>query len=121
MDANENNQAALKVSRDARSSAFGRNLRIVMDERSLSLKAVAEICAVNSSVVSGWLAGKSPTNLLAVQRLSKALGISFEWLLTESDNHPGTRNLRLQDLFEEQDVGMSGIFKIEAKRLTRRE
>ena len=121
MDANENKQGTLNVARDVRASAFGRNLRIVMDERSLSLKAVAEICAVNSSVVSGWLSGKSPNNLLAVQRLSKALGLSFEWLLTESDNHPGARNLSLQDLFEEHDVGMSGIFKIEAKKLTRRD
>jgi hypothetical protein len=53
--------------------------------------------------------------------LSKALGLSFEWLLTESDNHPGARNLSLQDLFEEHDLGMSGIFKIEAKKLTRRD
>jgi transcriptional regulator with XRE-family HTH domain len=106
--------------REKDKSPFSGNLRLILDERKLTGKAAAEICGVAPSVVADWLAGGMPTNPLALQRLAVALKVSFEWLLTGTTTSAEGRELTVAELFEEQDVGLSGIFKIEAKRLVKR-
>lgn len=78
-----------------------------MAECHWSPKATPEICAVNSPVVLGWP---------AVHRLNKTLGLGFEGLITESDNHPGNGNRSLQKLFQDQSCSLSRIFKSAIKR-----
>jgi len=99
---------------------FAANLAQVLKERQLTGKAAAEICGVAPSVIADWLGGGAPANPLAVQRLATALQVSFEWLLTGTMTSVPAGSVSLAELFEEHEVGLSGIFKIEAKRLVRR-
>jgi transcriptional regulator with XRE-family HTH domain len=99
---------------------FAKNLAHILKERQLTAKAAAEICGVAPSVIADWLGGGAPANPLAVQKLATALQVSFEWLLTGTTTSVAAPNISLTELFEEHDVGLNGIFKIEAKRLVRR-
>ena len=113
-------QTAAEKPRPKEVSPFGANLRRVLEERQLTGKAAAEICGVAPSVIADWLAGGMPTNLMAVQKLAIALKVNFEWLLTGRTSSVEQRDLSMTELFEEHDVGLNGIFKIEAKRLVRK-
>lgn len=92
-----------------------------MHERGLNIKTIAEIAGVNHSVVMNWLNGGVPANPLAVQRLARALSLDFETLLTGTSTKLSPKEMSLSQIFNEQvDPAFSGIFKIEAKRLTRK-
>lgn len=99
---------------------FAKNLQKVLRERGLTLRAAAEIAGVNQSVISSWTAGSQPADLLAVQKLSQGLGVDFEWLLTGNSSQITPQALALTQIFEEEDA-FSGIFRLEAKRLIRKE
>jgi len=99
---------------------FAANLAHVLKERKLTAKAAAEICGVAPSVIADWLGGGAPANPLAVQKLATALQVSFEWLLTGTTTSVPAANVSLTELFEEQDAGLSGLYRIEAKGLVRR-
>lgn len=94
---------------------FGRILKKFMDERRLTVRAVAEMAGVRSSVVQGWCDGSNPHDLLAVERLAKALGVGFKQLLlggTEASAAPDglSENFDRQDLFD-------GVCQVTIKRL----
>jgi transcriptional regulator with XRE-family HTH domain len=92
-----------------------------MQERSLSQRAVAEMCGVQVSVVNGWTAGALPADPQAVLRLCKALGLDFQQMLTGEFSNFAPKDLKMEDLFETQtEPAFSGLFQIEAKRLRRR-
>ena len=89
-----------------------------MQERSLTLKAIAEMADVRTSVVQGWLSGANPHDLHAVSKLSVALGISFKALLlgeTEAIGKAGA----VTDLFEEKEL-FDGLCKVTIKRMVPR-
>lgn len=100
-------------------SLFAKNLGNILRERQLSLRAAAKMAGVSPSVVSGWSAGAQPTNVLAVHRLAKALGVSFEWLLTGEHSSETITTFNWSEFFEEE-AAFSGIYRFEAKKLTRK-
>ncbi len=103
------------------SSAFAANLKKVLKERGLSQRAAAEICGVNATSITDWLAGMAPRDLSAVLRLCQAIKVDFQWLLTGQHSEVRLEDLSLNEIFEiEHDPAFSGMFVIEAKRLKRR-
>ena len=100
---------------------FAQNLVRVMRERSLSQRAVAEMCGVQVSVVNGWTAGALPGDPQTVLRLCKALGLDFQQMLTGEVSNFSPKDLKLNDLFDmEADPAFTGLFQIAATRLKRR-
>lgn len=78
-----------KPARKKIQSPFAKNLKLILTERGISQKAAAEIANVTPATLNDWLAGSVPNDHIAVQRLCRALGCSFEWLLTGSDDLAG--------------------------------
>lgn len=102
-------------------SPFARNLKAVLAERGVSQKMAAELAGVSAPTVNDWLAGSQPTDALAVQKLCRALKISFEWALTGATSQVTGSDATLAEIFDVHDEPtFSGIFKIEAKRLKKR-
>ncbi|MEK6627204.1 MAG: helix-turn-helix transcriptional regulator [Bdellovibrionota bacterium] len=100
-------------------SPFAKNLKAILAERGISQTAAASIAGVSPPTVNDWLhASAAPNNLIAVQKLCRAMNCDFEWLLTGSQSKVDLKEIALTELFEsEPDPSFSGIFQIEAKRL----
>ncbi len=84
-----------------------------MDERNLTVRAVAEMAGVTGSVVQSWISKAVPHDLEAVARLAKALNVGFKEILLgepESDESP-------EMMFDAQDW-FEGICKVKIQRLT---
>lgn len=76
---------------------FGLILRKIMDDRGLTVRNIAEMAEVNSSVVQSWIGKANPHDLEAVSRLAKSLNIGFkELLLGEPENTTQTINENFQ-------------------------
>lgn len=102
-------------------SPFGKNLKAVMTERSLSVRGIAEIAGVGPSVVHDWLSGTNPHDYYAVSKIAHSLKVDFQWLLTGAHSQVNLKNLSLSEIFDVQpDPSFSGIFILEAKRLKKR-
>lgn len=86
-----------------------------MEERDLSIGAIAEMAGVSRSVVQSWTSKANPHDLQAVAKLAKALDMGFkELLLGESDQR--VTDISAKDLFDEQDF-FDGICRIKIQRL----
>jgi len=110
-----------KSTRKRTETPFGKNLKATLDERGISQRGAAEIMAVSVSVVNDWLNGAAPNDVLAVQKLCKALSCDFEWLLAGNKEHVDPKKLSLQEIFEIQDEpDFSGVWEISARRLKRK-
>ena len=81
MKDSETKQKAAKKKQGTDSLTFGKRLRGIMDERGLTVRAVAEISNVSGSVVQSWISKANPHDLEAVSRLAKALNVGFKTLL----------------------------------------
>lgn len=104
-----------KVTRNQGTDAlpFARILAQLMKDRRLTIKAVAELAGVRTSVVQNWLSGAVPHDLFAVNRLSSSLGISFkEFLLGEQEG----KNIKGVSSFDECDL-FDGICHVNIKRM----
>lgn len=113
--------AKKKPARKRVASPFAKNLQMILKERGLSQRAAAEIAQVQPSVLAGWLAGAQANDPIAIQRLAKGLGCTFEWLLCGSDSQLEAGKISLSELFESDvDPTFSGIFEITARRLRRK-
>lgn len=113
--------AKKKPARKRVQSPFAKNLERILSERNISQRAAAELAHVQPSVLAGWLTGSQANDPLAVQRLAKGLGCSFEWLLCGTDSEVKANQLSMAELFDsEEDPTFSGIFRIEAHRLRRK-
>lgn len=97
---------------------FGKILKGVMQERGLTVRAVAEMAGVSPSVVQGWVTKANPHDLQAVARLAQALGMSFKALLLGETESIG-KAAAVSDLFLEQDL-FDGLCKVSIKRLVPR-
>lgn len=110
-----------KPIRTKANSPFARNLKAVLEERGVAQKSAAELAGVSAPTINDWLAGSQPTDPIAVQRLCRALKVDFEWALTGEKSRVAGNETSLAEIFDEQDEPtFSGIFKIEAKRLKKR-
>lgn len=102
-------------------SVFAKNLKKVLEERSITQKAAAELAAVPASTVGDWLSGVHPTDALAVQRLCRALRCDFEWLLTGAKGPSDLSGIPISEIFDVTDEPtFSGFFEISARRLRKR-
>ena len=105
-------------------SPFARILTQVLKDRGITQRQAATLCGISPSVINQWTSGSQPLDLGAVLALSKALGISFQFLLTGEEAGPPANpvaEIPLSDLFEaESATEFSGVFLIEAKRLRRK-
>lgn len=104
-------------------SPFAKNLRSVMKEKNLSVRKVAALCGLSSSVVQDWLSGTVPHDLQAVARFanSNEARCDFQWLVTGSHSRIAINDLSLSEIFDvEDEPSFSGMFIIEAKRLRRK-
>lgn len=107
-----------KTKKGTKNLPFGKILRGIMNDRGLTLRAVAEMAGVNASVVQGWLNHTNPHDLQAVSKLAQALGVSFKGLLLGEQEENGS-SVTVSELFEEQDL-IEGICKVSIKRLVER-
>lgn len=91
---------------------FGVRLRKTMDERSLTVRAIAEMAGVNSSVVQSWISKAVPHDLEAVARLAKALNIGFKELLLGEPEMAESPEM----MFDAEDW-FEGLCKVSIQRL----
>lgn len=111
-----NSDMAKKKNKGAAALPFKDVLSQVMRDRNLTLKQVAALSDVSVSVVQNWIEGKTPYDLLAVDRLAQKLGIPFKKLLlgvAESVDAPNS----LMELYDESDL-FEGLCKVQIKKLT---
>ncbi|HEX7673144.1 MAG TPA: helix-turn-helix transcriptional regulator [Bdellovibrio sp.] len=100
---------------------FAANLKGLLEERSISIRGAAEICGVNQAMIHSWINGAMPHDPMAVLRLCKALKCDYQWLMTGTHPETKAQEMSLKELFDlEDEPAFSGIFQIEAKRLTRK-
>lgn len=91
---------------------FAETLKQTMNERGLTVRTVAEMAGVHSSVIQSWISKANPHDLEAVSKLAKALGMGFkELLLGEIETEEN-----FETLFCEEDL-FEGICKIKIQRM----
>lgn len=98
---------------------FGKILTKVMKERQLTIQAIANLAGVNKSAVHGWMTGTTPHDLIAIGKLSKALGIGFRELLLGEPELPVTMS-SLDVQFDKQVI-FEGVCEILIKRIVPRQ
>ena len=94
---------------------FSSNLREIMKDRGLTLKDISLLAGVRTSVVQNWVEGKNPHDLMAVNHLSKRLGIPLATLLLSDEEEIKTHTI--EQMFSESEF-TEGIFKISIKKLS---
>jgi transcriptional regulator with XRE-family HTH domain len=97
---------------------WGKRLQSILTERSITVREAGRICQVSPSVISGWLKGNSPADLVIIKRLSEYLDVSFSWLLTGS-YEKAAKMPSLSELFSEQQY-FDGYARIRIDRLVPR-
>jgi len=103
------------VQRRKSKNEWGLRLKSVLAERKISLRKAAATAGVSPSVMDSWTSGATPSDMLAVKKLSDSLGVSFSWLLTgQPDSVNGS--ISLQEHFEETTL-FSGIARIKIEKL----
>jgi len=96
---------------------FAKNLKRIMGERNLTVRAVAVMAEVKGpSIVMSWLSSANPHDLKAVAKLAKALNIGFKELLLSEVEGQRVEDLTASDLYNEQDF-FDGICRIKIQRL----
>lgn len=73
-------------------SDFAKNLRTLIKLHNISNKEVAAIGDVSASTLATWLAGASPSDFSAVQKLADHFGVSTAWLLTGREDRTSGKN-----------------------------
>jgi transcriptional regulator with XRE-family HTH domain len=96
---------------------FAKNLKRIMDERNLTVRAIAVMAGVKQpSVVMSWLSNANPHDLKSVSRLAKALNMNFKELLLGETESETAKAMSINDLFDEKEM-FEGICKINIQRL----
>jgi len=109
---------ASDVQRRKNKNEWGQRLKSVLAERKISLRKAAAIAGVSPSVMDSWTSGATPSDMLAVKKLSDSLGVSFSWLLTGQPDSVGD-SISLQEHFEEATI-FNGLARIKIEKLTPR-
>lgn len=92
---------------------FSKVLNQIITDRALTQKQVAELAGVSPSTINDWLCNVQPSNLLALKRLARALGVSLSYLLFEEIE---TKPMSLDETFERKEI-LDGIYEVSLKRL----
>jgi len=96
---------------------FSKILNNLMEEKSMSIRKAAEISGVGTSTINSWRSGSSPDDYLAVQKLAKALGVSFSFLLTGEDDTRPEGDINISEVLEDGGLLFDGFAKITVQRL----
>lgn len=114
--------AKQKPTRKRIESPFSKNLNAILQERHISQKTAAAMAEVTPATMSDWCSGNSlPHDHLKVEKLCRALGCDFQWILTGIHSRSDLQSLSMSELFEsEEDPMFSGVFEISARRLKRK-
>lgn len=95
-----------KARRKKPKSVFSQNLNEILKERGISLRLTAQLAEIPYTALHDWAAGgTSPSNLEAVDRLARELGVTFEFLCLGRELRP-VEILGIEPIFEEQDIGV---------------
>lgn len=95
---------------------FAKILERIMEERGLSIGAIAEMAGVSRSVVQSWTSKANPHDLQAVAKLAKALNMEFKELLLGESDREIKPEASIEDLFDQKDF-FEGICKVNIQRL----
>lgn len=106
---------AAKKRKGTNKLTFGVRLRKIMDDRNLTVRAIAEMAGVTSSVIQSWISKAAPHDLEAVAKLAKALNVGFKEILLGEPETGESPEL----MFDEQDW-FEGICKVKIQRLVPR-
>ena len=85
---------------------FARNLRFLMDEKSISQADICRALDVSSATVSDWCTGKKYPRVDAMQRLADLLGVRFSMLTTENGLQDYEDQQMLEALHQDPDLRM---------------
>ena len=108
-----------RAKRQKGQTAFTTNFNKVLRERRLSVKQAAELFGLPYTTVVGFTNGAQPNDLGAVSKFCTALSLDFEWLLTGRVKNFDPSSIPLDQIFtEDHEASFSGIYKIEAKKLS---
>lgn len=102
----------------SKTEIWGKRLGAILKEKNISQKVAAKIAGVQPSVLSGWLAGQSPQDFMAVKKLVDSLQISFTWLMTGAADK-NEKMASISEIFEEQQY-FDGYARIRIDRLVKR-
>src|SRR5258708_5425659 len=80
---------------------FAKNLKFIMDERNLTVRAIAAMAGVKQpSIIMSWLSNANPHDLKAVSGLAKAININLKELLLGEPKSENIRAASISDLFD---------------------
>lgn len=102
---------------------LAQNLRELLKERGITIRAAAELAGVSHAQIHDWCHGVICNNPPALLKLCQSLSCDFQWLLTgvRSKALAEATSPNLAELFQiEEAPQLSGIFMIKTKRLKRR-
>ena len=94
---------------------WGHRLDRTLKEQGLSHRAAAKLMGIAPSVVDSWIKGVSPSDLLAIKKLTDEYGISYSWLLT-GERESGQAKPTVSELFTEVPY-FDGLARIQIHRL----
>ncbi len=95
---------------------FPEVLKKLLKDRSISQRQAAVLADVPETVMSDWINGAAPRDLLAVRRLARALGVSTSYLLYEEKEE--MVGLGIEELLQAEDKPtLSGLYQIEFKKV----
>lgn len=96
-------------------SIFAKNLRSLMSDEGISIRALAKIAEVSPSVLSDWSNGITPRDFVAVKKIADHFNTNLTFLLTgQSDK---SRTPIIAEVFDSGDMLFDGIAKITIQRL----
>lgn len=96
---------------------FNRILNQIMKERGLKLVDIARMAGISVSVAGDWSAGAMPSDMMRVQLLCDALGVSMRFMLTGTHETNAKRAApSIAEVLSEAEK-VEGIFKISLQRL----
>lgn len=94
---------------------WGHRLQKAMKDKKLGVREVARTFDLSPSVISGWLKGNSPSDLILIKSISDHLDVSFTWLLTGS-HEKNSKISNLSEIFNELPY-FDGYARIRIDRL----
>jgi len=101
-------------------SLFAKNLRALMAEKKVTVRAAAAIAGVGTSTIDNWRGGALPEDFVAVKRLAHSFGVSFSFLLTGGDDSSPDRLPLIAEVFDDGGALFDGYAKITIQRLVPR-
>ena len=111
----QRNHKGRKSKTTTHSGHWGMRLGQVLKEHKLSNRSASKIMGIAPSVVDSWVKGATPSDLIAVKKLTDHLKISFSWLLT-GEREAGQPKATTTELFEEVPY-FDGLARIQIHRL----